>query len=143
MPFIPDLAGLQLLLYDESGPIMLDARIRADRIKDRADANLQSHIYSGRLINSGRTEIVRAGAEPYVNVVFGNDDDLKYAAVLDQGDRQEGPHTITGNPWLAFFWNPPGEPYSKDPGPGFYRFRSVKHPGVEAVHFLSGAIEAD
>ena len=41
------------------------------------------------------------------------------------------PHTITGNPLLAFMW-----PNGPD-GPGPYFFRSVNHPGTKANRFLT------
>lgn len=43
------------------------------------------------------------------------------------------PHTIEGNPYLAFFWPKVGK---------FVVFRSVNHPGTRANNFLSRALRA-
>lgn len=51
-----------------------------------------------------------------------------YSLFVHEGTQ---PHTIVGNPILAFHWaNGPN-------GPGTYFFRSVHHPGTKANRFLT------
>ena len=51
-----------------------------------------------------------------------------YSLYVHEGTK---PHTIMGNPTLAFFW--PSGPN----GPRMYFFRSVQHPGTKPNRFLT------
>jgi hypothetical protein len=51
-----------------------------------------------------------------------------YGLYVHEGTK---PHTIEGNPTLAFRWDKGPE------GPGMYFFRSVKHPGTKPNRFFT------
>ncbi len=87
-----DISGLQTALLDQVVNITADAADMMER-----DISLSAPIDTGALSRSGQVTTVPNGAGATATLTFTED----YASYLDEGT---GPHTITGNPLLAFQW---------------------------------------
>lgn len=101
-----DVTQLISALVDQVVPITDDAAQAMER-----DIALAAPIDTGALSRSGQVATVPNGAGATATLTFTED----YASYLDEGT---GPHTITGNPLLAFQW-----------GGQTVIVHSVQHPG--------------
>lgn len=116
-----DMSQLVSALSDQVVPITDDAAQAMER-----DIALSAPVDTGALSRSGQVTTVPNGAGATATLIFTED----YASYLDEGT---GPHTITGNPLLAFEW-----------GGQTVIVHSVQHPGsTKWVGWFSGKAEDD
>lgn len=104
-----------------------DAKKRAERVEKLAKVEAPSK--TGELRRQIRTSQSRDVQGRY-STGYDVISDAPYSIFVIKGTR---PHTITGNPLLAFFWPKIGANVV---------FRSVQHPGTRPNNFLSRALRA-
>lgn len=105
----------------------VDAKKRAERVEKLAKVEAPSK--TGELRRQIRTSQSRDVQGRY-STGYDVTSNAPYSIFVIKGTR---PHTITGNPLLAFFWPKLGQNVV---------FRSVKHPGTQPNNFLSRALRA-
>lgn len=104
-----------------------DAKKRAERVEKLAKVEAPSK--TGELRRQIRTSQSRDVQGRY-STGYDVTSNAPYSIFVIKGTR---PHTITGNPLLAFFWPKLGRNVV---------FRSVQHPGTRPNNFLSRALRA-
>lgn len=104
-----------------------DAKKRAERVEKLAKIEAPSK--TGELRRQIRTSQSRDVQGRY-STGYDVTSNAPYSIFVIKGTR---PHTITGNPLLAFFWPKIGANVV---------FRSVQHPGTRPNNFLSRALRA-